>query len=188
MVACMKEEGGGDEVRPSLCPSMGNPDLVFQETGDCSPTHSRRLNDIAHKLSSLTQLDRADRMVPPVRVFSSNMLLVALGLIGLFFATWLNNKLSQLASLETDPPIWTMIQSVCHGRIWTHMPSHWWPSWASGGEVAALPMQGNHSDCSKWPNMPGSGISWSCEVRFLGTCPTCSLNHLVRLLTGICQD
>ena len=60
---------GGDEVRPSLCPSMGNPDLVFQETGDCSPTHSRRLNGIAHKLSSLMQLDRADRMVPPVRVF-----------------------------------------------------------------------------------------------------------------------
>ena len=88
----MKEDGGGDQVRPSLCPSMGNPDLVFQETGDCSPTHSRRLNDIAHKLSSLTQLDRADKMVPPVRVFPSNMLLVALGLIGLFFATWQNKQ------------------------------------------------------------------------------------------------
>ena len=84
--------GGGDEVRPSLCPSMRNPDLVFQETGDCSPTHSRWLNDIAHKLSRLTQLDRVDRMVPPVRVFPSNMLLVALGLIGLFFSTWLNNN------------------------------------------------------------------------------------------------
>ena len=109
--------GGGDEVRPSLFPSMGNPDLVFQETGDCSPTHSRRLNDIAHKLSSLTQLDRADRMVPPVRVFSSNMLLVALGLIGLFFATWLNNKLSQLASLGTDPPIWTMIHFIAKNTL-----------------------------------------------------------------------
>ena len=76
--------GGGDEVRPSLCPCMGNPDLVFQETDDCSGTHSWRLNDIAHKLSSLMQLDRADRMVPPVRVFPSNMLLVALGLISLF--------------------------------------------------------------------------------------------------------
>ena len=40
-------------------------------------------------------------------------------------------------------------------------------------------MQGNHSDCSKWPNMPGSGIYRSCQVRFLGTCQTCSLNHLV---------
>ena len=68
---CLYEgRGGGDEVGPSLCPSLGNPDLVFQETGDCSLIHSRRLNDIAHQLSSLTQLDRADRMVPPVRVFS----------------------------------------------------------------------------------------------------------------------
>ena len=84
--------GGGDEVRPSLCPSMENPDLVFQETGDSSPTHSRRLNVIAHKLSSLTQLDRADRMVPPVRVFPNNILLVVPVLSGPVFATWLNNN------------------------------------------------------------------------------------------------
>ena len=142
----MKEKGK-DEVRPSLCPFMGNPDLVFQETGDCSPTHSRRLNDIAHKLSSLTQLDRADRMVPPVRVFPSNMLLVALGLIGLFFATWLNNKLSQLASLGRDPPIWTMIQSFPLVAIL----GKWWRSCRTTHAGESL--------CSKWPNMPGSGIS-----------------------------
>ena len=47
----MKEERG-DEVRPSLCPSMGNPDLVFQETGDCNPTHSRRLNDSTQAIQS----------------------------------------------------------------------------------------------------------------------------------------
>ena len=29
-----------------------------------------------------------------------------------------------------------------------HMLSHQQPSWASGGEVAGLPMQQNHSDCS----------------------------------------
>ena len=28
------------------------------------------------------------------------------------------------------------------------MPSHQYPSWASGGEVAGLPVQENHSDCS----------------------------------------
>ena len=31
---------GGEEVRPSLCPTMENPDLVLQETGS-SLTHSR---------------------------------------------------------------------------------------------------------------------------------------------------
>ena len=103
---------------------MENPDLVFQETGDSSPTHSRLLNVIADKLSSLMQLDRADRMVPPARVFPNNMLLLAPALSGPVFATWLNNKLSQLVSPGSDPPVWTMIQSVCHGRMWTHMPSH----------------------------------------------------------------
>ena len=48
-------------------------------------------------------------------------------------------------------------------------------------------MQGNHSDCPKWSNIPVSGIPWSCQVRFLGTCPTCSFNLLIRLLTEICQ-
>ena len=66
IVACMKK---GGEMKS--CPSMENPDLVFQETGDSSSTHSRQLNVIADKLSSLTQLDRADRMVPPVRVFQT---------------------------------------------------------------------------------------------------------------------
>ena len=88
----MKEEGGGDEVRPSLCPSVENPDLVFQETGDASLIHSRRLKVIAHKLSNLTQLNKADRMVPPVRVFPNNMLLVAPGLSGPVFTTWLNKN------------------------------------------------------------------------------------------------
>ena len=148
-------KGEGDEARPSLCPSVENPDLVFQETGDSSPTHSRRLNVIAHKLSSLTQLNRADKMVPPVRVFPNNMLLVAPRLRGTMvpsrsklhinylelrwsfgplriprpsgpvFCHLAQQLLSQLSSLGIDPPIWTMIQSVCHGRIWTHMPSHW---------------------------------------------------------------
>ena len=32
---------GGDEVGPFLCPTMENPDLVLQETGDSSLTHYR---------------------------------------------------------------------------------------------------------------------------------------------------
>ena len=41
VVAYINKEGG-DEVGPCVCPSMENPDLVLQETGDPqSPTHSR---------------------------------------------------------------------------------------------------------------------------------------------------
>ena len=40
VVAYLKSVWGGEEVRPSLCPTIENPDLVLQETGS-SPTHSR---------------------------------------------------------------------------------------------------------------------------------------------------
>ena len=39
------------------------------------------------------------------------------------------------------------MRSVCHGRIRKHTPSHYQPYWASG-DVAGLPIQDNHSDCS----------------------------------------
>ena len=31
---CLFKQGAGDEVRPLMCPSMENPDLVYQDTGD----------------------------------------------------------------------------------------------------------------------------------------------------------
>ena len=65
-----EERGEGDEVRPSVCPTMGKPDLVFQETGDFSPTHSRRLNVIADKLSSLTQSRQNRQNGPSCQSFS----------------------------------------------------------------------------------------------------------------------
>ena len=101
---CLYEGTGGDEVRPSLCPSVENPDLLFQETGDSNPTHSRRLTVIAHKLSSLTQLNRTDRRVPLVRVFRNEMPLVAPRLGGPVFCH-LACHLAQLSSLGIDPPI-----------------------------------------------------------------------------------
>ena len=39
------------------------------------------------------------------------------------------------------------MRSVCHGRIRKHTPSHYQPYWESG-DVAGLPIQENHSDCS----------------------------------------
>ena len=38
------------------------------------------------------------------------------------------------------------MHSACLGRIWTFMPCH---LWQSGGEVAGIPVQENHSDCPK---------------------------------------
>ena len=45
--------------------------LVFQETGDSSPTHSRRLNVIADKLSSLCQTGQSRQKAPSCQVFQA---------------------------------------------------------------------------------------------------------------------
>ena len=119
---CLYEGRRGMKSGP-LCALLWRILTWFSRKQVTSPTHSRRLNVIAHKLSSVTQLNRADKMVPPVS-FPNNMLLVAPRLSGPV-CCHLAQQLSQLSSLVVDPPIWTMIQSVCHGRIWTHMPSHW---------------------------------------------------------------
>ena len=49
---------------------MENPDLVFQETGDSSPTHSRRLNVLADKLCNLTQTRQSRQNGPSCQSFS----------------------------------------------------------------------------------------------------------------------
>ena len=117
---------------------MENPDLVLQETGDSSPSHSRWLNVIADKLTRLGQT-RQNRQNGS-------------GGTNPKWTCFCHLAQQQTASTYTTsarPPIWTVMQSVCHGRIWTLMPSHRCPSWASGGKAAGLPMQENHSDWSK---------------------------------------
>ena len=39
---CLHKQGRRHQVGPTVCPSVENPDLVFQETGDSQgPTHTR---------------------------------------------------------------------------------------------------------------------------------------------------
>ena len=91
----------GDEFGPSLCPTMENPDLVLQETGNSADTfhaaecHSRQ--------AVQARPNHQDRMLPPVRGLPCNILLVAPAPSGPVFATWLNNKLPQLVSPVPDP-------------------------------------------------------------------------------------
>ena len=119
---CLYEGRRGMKSGP-LCALLWRILTWFSRKQVTSPTHSRRLNVIAHKLSSVTQLNRADKW-SLLSVFPNNMLLVAPRLSGPF-CCHLAQQLYQLSSLVIDPPIWTMIQSVCRGRIWTHMPSDW---------------------------------------------------------------
>ena len=50
VVACNKEEGR-DEVGPSLCPTMENPDLVFQETCDSFQLNTFQAAECPNQLS-----------------------------------------------------------------------------------------------------------------------------------------
>ena len=62
---CLYEGRRGMKSGP-LCAPLWRILTWFSRKQVTSPTHSRRLNVIAHKLSSVTQLNRADKMVPPV--------------------------------------------------------------------------------------------------------------------------
>ena len=70
MVACINK--GGDD--PFLCRTIENPDLVLQETGDSSPTHSRWLN--VNKLSRIGQNRQNRQNGPSCQSFPSYILLV----------------------------------------------------------------------------------------------------------------
>ena len=67
------------------------------------------------------------------------------------FATRFNNKLPQFMSQVPDTQAWA-VDAFSLGKIWTHMPSP--PSshlGQSGGEVAGLPMQQDHTDFTRVP-------------------------------------
>ena len=132
----------------SLCALLWeNPDLVFQETGGSQARYfPGRLSVVAHKLSRLGQtIQKA--VVSPSRGLPISMQQVALAL-NRFVCHGVQQVTSLCHQYQTPwPGQWR--HSACHGRIWMCMPSHQQPSWASGREVAGLPMQENHSDCSR---------------------------------------
>ena len=59
------------EVGPPLCSTLENPDLVLQETGDSSLTHSGWLNVKADKLSRLGQTSQNKQNGPSSRFFQA---------------------------------------------------------------------------------------------------------------------
>ena len=65
------------EVRPTLCPAMENPDLVYQEASDTkSPTHPGSAERGSRQAIQI-RTDHSNRVVPPSAGIRSNMLQVA---------------------------------------------------------------------------------------------------------------
>ena len=118
------------EVGPTLCPTVENLHLLFQETSDSkSLTHSRPA-ECSSRQTIQARPDHPDRVVSPSRGLLDNMQQVAPAQ-----NRPICHEVQQQVTTVCVTSIWIpwpqqWIHSVCHGRIWTHMPSHQQPSWA----------------------------------------------------------
>ena len=132
-----------------MCPSVENPDLVCQETGDSqSLTHPRPAEHDSRQTIQ-TRPDHSNRMVPPSRVLPSNMQLVAPASSG---------SVCHEVQQQTAPVCITGFRPTGLGCRCTQsvlgrsgplcLPTGCHPG-QSGGEVAGLPMQQNDPDCSR---------------------------------------
>ena len=71
--SCLHKQGGRHEVRPTLCPSMENLDLVYQPPGNAkSPAHPRP-SKCESRQAIQAGSDHPNRVVPPSGSFSTNM-------------------------------------------------------------------------------------------------------------------
>ena len=148
MVAYINKEGG-DEVRLTVCPTVENPVLVHQETGNPQGTSHPRPAERDSRQAIQTWPDHSNRMVPSPRGVQSYMLPVAPATSGPV-CHQVQQQTTTVCVTGSRPP---GMASGCtqpimgkSGPICLPTSSH---LGQSGGEVAGLPMQQDHSDCSR---------------------------------------
>ena len=142
------KQRGRHEVGPTLCPYMENLDLVYQSSSNSqSPTHPRRA-ERGSRQAITSRPDHSNRMVPPSRGFPGYMQQVAPA-EHRPICHKVQQQISSVCVTSTGPPGHCSghPQSAMggSGRLCLPTSSH---LGQSGGKVAGLPMQENHSDCS----------------------------------------
>ena len=146
-VVCLYQQRGGEEVGLPVCPTVENPVLVHQETGNPHGTSHPRPAERDSRQAIQTWPDHSNRMVPSPRGVQSYMLPVTPQVD--LFATRFNNKLPVCVTGSGPPGM----GSGCTQRIMGKSGPICLPTSShlgqSGGEVAGLPMQQDHSDCSR---------------------------------------
>ena len=141
------KQGRRHEVRSTMCPPVENLDLVYQQTSNSKGlTHSRPA-ECGSRQTIQARPDHPDRMVLSSRGLPNNMQQVAPAS---------NRPICHEVQQQAAPVCFTSTGSPGHssgrtqstmggsGRIRLPTSSH---IGQSGGEVAGLPMQKNHSDC-----------------------------------------
>ena len=111
------KEGRRYEVGPTLCPTVENLDLVYQKTSDSqSPTYSRPAQCGSRQaIQARSDNPKCLPLPEDFQTICSSLHQPQTDL----FATRFNNKLPLFVYQIPD-----QMHSVCHRRIWTHMPSH----------------------------------------------------------------
>ena len=106
-----------------------------------SPTHSRPA-ECGSRQGTQARPDHPNKVVSPSGGLPSNMQQVAPA-----FSRPICHLILQVAFVWVTGAGSPGHSSVCRGRIRKHTPSLFQPYWANG-DVAELPMQENHCDCS----------------------------------------
>ena len=131
-----------------MCPSVENPDLVQQETGNSQSSTDPRLAECDSRQAIQARSDHPDRVVPSPRGLSSHMLSVAPAPGGPV-CHQVQQQTTTVCVTGSRPPGMGSgcTQSVLgrSGPICLPISSHLGQS----GEVAGLPMQQNHTDCTR---------------------------------------
>ena len=142
------KQGRRHEVGPTVCPSMENLDLVYHKSGNSqSPTHSRPAERGSGQAIQ-ARPDHPNRVVSPSRGLPDNMQQVAPAK-NRPFCHEVQQQVAAVCVTGTRSPGHSSgcTQSAMEGSGHICLPTSGHLG-QSGGEVAGLPMQENHSDCS----------------------------------------
>ena len=172
------KQGRRHEVGPTLCPTVENLDLVYQQASDSqSPTHSR-LAERGSRQAIQTRPDHPNRVVSPSRCLSSNMQQVAPA-SNRPICHEVQQQVGSVSVTGTGSPGHSSgcTQSAMGGSGCICLPtsSH---LGQSGGEVAGLPCKRIILIAPGWPNMP-----WFWDLVTMSSQIPLSLPSLPNLLT-----
>ena len=143
---CLYQQGRGDEIGLPVCPTVQNPVLVHQETGNSHSTSHPRPAERDRRQAIQTWPDHSNRVVPSPRGFQSYMLPVAPAPSGPFCHQIQHQTATVCVTGPRPPGMGTQSVMGGSGPICFPTSSH---LVQSGGEVTKLPMQQNYSDCTR---------------------------------------
>ena len=146
---CLYQQRGGDEVGLPVYPTLENPVLVHQETGNSQGTSHPRPAERDSRQAIQTWPDHSNGMVPSPRGFPSYMLPVAPTTSGPVCHQIQQQTTTVCITGSGSPGIGSGCTQPVMGRygpICLPTSSH---LAQSGGEVAGLPLQQDHPNCTR---------------------------------------